>query len=215
MALAIEKAVDVALPSEVGAWVQSIAEQALSQRATLVGNIESSARLSVPGAVLALTDLSAPTASPSGTPPPVPTEPTMLTASAEGDAPRRRSRRSIITLAAGAVVGVAAALLLTRLGQVTPVSRSAVAAAIPPEPPPSATASTAPSSAPANARAEGAAPDATPAPSAAPVASSAPQRAARPTPQPPPPARRPPASSCDPPYRIDESGRRIFKEECL
>jgi serine/threonine-protein kinase len=216
MALAIEKAVDIALPSEVGAWVQSIAAQALSLRATLVGNIESSARLSVPNGIAAIADALAQTASPSGTPPPVPTDPsTMLTASAEGDAPPRRTRRPIVALAAGTVVGVVGAVLLMRLGQVAPVAKGAVAAAIPPQPPPAAVALPASASDPAGAPLEGTAPDASPATSAPPAASSAAPRAGRATPVAPPPAKRPAASSCDPPYRIDDSGRRIFKVECL
>jgi serine/threonine-protein kinase len=216
MALAIEKAVDVALPSEVGAWVQSIAAQALSARAALVGNIESSARLSVPAGMAAIADALVASASPSGTPPPVPTEPpTMLTASAEGDVPRRRSRRSIAALAMGTVVGVVGAVLLMRLGQVAPVARGAVAAAIPPQPPSAAVAPPASGSEPASAPPDGTGADATPTASAPPAASSAAPRAARPPQAAPPPAKRPAASSCDPPYRIDGSGRRIFKVECL
>jgi serine/threonine-protein kinase len=225
MALAIEQAIDVALPSEVGAWVQSIAEQALVARATLVGNVESSARIEPPLAVIA--GLRPPFRPPRRSAPdgiPAPTDPpTMLTASSEGEPPSRAARRPLIVAIAVGIAGVAAVLLFARLGSTPSHGTGAASAAMPP-PQPAASAAQA-SSSPA--------PDSPPhavpasvdsAPSAASSASPEPvvtrpaavQRPARAAPPAAPPAaKRAPAAACDPPYRIDASGRRIFKVECL
>jgi serine/threonine-protein kinase len=220
MALAIEQSIDVALPSEVGAWVQAIAEQALTLRAELVGNIESSARIEPPSeakVTVSVPEL-APAAAPG--PSPVPTEPpTMMTASKEGAAPARTSRKPIVAAALGLIV--VGAFALTRLAGTGGPTRVAVngGAATPPvssgapaySASPPATSNTALAEpAPVQTVTAATTKAEAPATTVRAVAPGAGQRTGTP-----PPARHAPASSCDPPYRIDPSGRRIFKVECL
>jgi serine/threonine-protein kinase len=218
MALAIEQTIDVALPSEVGAWVQTIAEQALTLRAELVGNVESSGRIDPPSA--AHLTVSAPqrlsTTSPNRLS--VPTEPpTMMTASSEGSVPARSSRKPIAVAALAVVVAVV--VLLARLAGSNAPAKVVVSATTAPPSPPTATAPPVPSLEAASAppvEPPSAAPAPLPSarsdvPSARPVA----PREAAPRAATPPPPKRPAVSNCDPPYRIDASGRRIFKVECL
>jgi serine/threonine-protein kinase len=221
MALAIEQAVDVALPSEVGAWVHSIAEQALSARATLVGNIESSARFSAPLTVFSASDAPPQAPGPAKEAAPRPTDPpTMLTASSEGAVPTRASRRSLLVVGGVALGGaVAVAVLFTRFGGPSRGTANVAAATQPA----AATSVSAPSAAPpveAPPQGEPAVnvaslPPAPATPEPAVRAPAAPRAPRSPPPAPPQPARRAQAAACDPPYRIDASGRRIFKVECL
>jgi serine/threonine-protein kinase len=223
MALAIEQSIDIALPSEVGAWVQDIAEQALTLRAELVGNIESSARIEPPSSGAHPT---VPAPQRGGTtsvrPSPVLTEPpTMMTASSEGATPARASRKPIAV--AALVVVVAVVVVVARLAVSNAPGKATMSGAtaslplpstVAAPPPPPATASAAPADPPPPA-----APPAASAPAASgkvdppPASRAAAAGSSRPTAA--PAAKHPAASNCDPPYRIDASGRKIFKVECL
>ncbi len=231
MALGIEQAIDVALPSVIGAWVQSIAEHALSIRATLVGNIESSARIDAPASaeLLVAPTASVPRAAGSGSASLPAEPPTMLTASSESEHSASASRRPMVL--GLMAIAVAAACVLFAFVR---VSGSHAAHAInSAQPHGSPSAANAPAKAPAE---EPEVATALPPEPAAAASASAPAPVARPELPPavhpavaashvvpkehvqasaPPPAKRGGTNDCDPPYRIDANGRRIFKVECL
>jgi serine/threonine-protein kinase len=219
LAAEIERAVPAVRPSEIGAWVQSLAAETLAARAAIIADMERTDRSGE--AELA------PTLPASGPTPPraghvsqderrhrvsfePPTSSSISQVSHAGmvaeSAPapvisRRRSRLGWLLLAA--FVGASAgSLLLTKRGAITtpppPVSAGVGEAGSPPAPSPASPA---------------AAESAAPAPLAGASASAAPSSRG------PIPGqhgtRSKHSAACNPPYTIDSSGREIFKLECL
>ena len=191
MALDLEEAVVVALPSEVGEWAQSIAGATLSARATRVAQIESNSGVEK--------ELQPHGANDSG-------EMRTLAAN-ESDAKPKRGRRGLtiaIALALASLVGLA---FLFRPPSGPPHAAASSATQTTPAPPrpsdqvPSAAPAAEPS--PSAAFEEPATPDVAPSASAASPPSAAPRVTKHPQPK------------CDPPYRIDASGHKIFKVECI
>jgi serine/threonine-protein kinase len=198
MAIELEEAVVVALPSEVGEWAQSIAGPMLSKRATRVAEIESSSGNEVQlrsdrppdsGELRTLMTVAAPD---------VPAKP----------ARKRLGLRVAIALCLASLLGLAFFLRPQTGAPPAAASATPPATAIPP-----------PSAAPAIDEA----PAIAPVPPATASAEPAPKSSAS-APVPAPPAPPPPAaaraakhsqSKCDPPYRIDASGHKLFKVECL
>jgi serine/threonine protein kinase len=239
MALALEQAIDLALPSEVGAWVQATAASILGARASLVSDIEShvgvdrqlrssappsapiesgaalSGALESSGALSGALESSAPGADAR----------TMMTSATPGEeGSPARSKRKGITVALALALCVALIALFARFvtpGRVGHVAASSasvggVAGELPDtsvraEPPAVAPPVVASAPAPVEQASARPAPAPVAAPSAAPSATSAgtsaaPRQA---------PAKRAAPAKCDPPYRVDPSGRKIFKLECL
>jgi len=216
MALALEAALHPALPSEVGAWVQAMAGSALTARAVRVAEIESSSGV----------ELQRRSEAPAG---PGAAEVSRVTAAAATGsvatvAPRRRG-----WLALGAVGVALVAAVLVAVSFAAGSRSRAPAAQAPSASPLPATSTVGPAS-PASAAPAAeigsasptpagsppaAVPVEPPASTAAPAASAAATgRAPRGAPRPAVPVTPRPAG-CDPPYRIDASGHKIFKTECL
>jgi serine/threonine protein kinase len=231
MALALEEAIDLALPSEVGAWVQETAGSPLGARATRVAEIESN-----PGVETELASDAPPS------PPRVaraPSEPgdakTLMTSATPGEeiTPARGKRGLTLSVAVGVASAVAAFALIGRFASPVPApiappqhalaspppAAAPTALALPPstgapaEPPPPAPPADSQVADSPNEPSNGA--SATPEPSSPPAshpATSTQAGSARAAPARRPP---PPPPRCDPPYRVDPSGRKIFKLECL
>ena len=217
MALALEGAIDLALPSEVGAWVQATAGSILGKRSSLVADIESHSGM----------DQQVPSDSPV---PPADAKTLMTSAGPDDASPASRSDRTaknnerrrkgfaaLLVLAALIAGGVLVARVIAPpRGLPRAASSNAVTAlppaAVSPPPPPmelpavTPTGSTSAAPAPVDPPAHAAAPSAV-APSSLAPSSVAPPRIA--------PSKRPAAVNCDPPYRVEASGRKIFKIECL
>jgi eukaryotic-like serine/threonine-protein kinase len=216
MALALEACAGIAMPSEVGPWVTSLAGDSLVNRARAVAEVESASDIVVRS---------------SDAPPKLTAadDSTHLGTSGvhlQADAPATGGevrRRAFVALG---ILGVFALLLLTwviasRTGSPAETP-AAVAAPGPPTvgAPPATTA--APPQAPASATASLS--TATPAPIAA--QSPAATATAAPRPSPPPgaaairpqsaaAARTPARANCVPPYTLDNSGFRVPKPECM
>jgi serine/threonine protein kinase len=213
MALAIEQAIDVALPSEVGAWLQSIAPETLAERAACVAEIESQAGVERhvaserPSGADPATDAAAaaPTSSDGRT------QYTSVSPSPPSMSPGAGSRWQIaVAVAIGLLV--AALFTLPRFGGSPAPPRTSSSAptdsSAPVAPPPSTSASVAQTPEP---RAPSTATPREVPP--APPPPSRPQPMSRPSST--TPRRAPATANCDPPYRVDASGRKIFKLECL
>ncbi len=208
-ALSLSRALQSACPAaprfEVREWIERLAHGVIDERASLVRGLEQGR---TPGASPSL---------PSAEPETVrsdrasnPDSQTGVTAAASRTL--RRPAPSVLAAIAILALGVTVGALFgggTRPAPTTPAARApeptAVTQAAAPEPRPLATPS--PSPAPAlvgrvPAPATGAKPT-----TQAPTRKPAPQAPAR------KPA--PAASACDPPYRIDAAGVRVYKEECL
>jgi serine/threonine-protein kinase len=195
MALDLEAAIDLALPSEVGAWVQANAGTMLDARASRVAQVESASGVEAPPR----SDRQAPETV---------SRTAMTAASTDSDLSARRPRGKLrltvgisITLAALAIF----LLALRRPAAATdaaPSSEPSTSAAASSDPPPPLPVSDPTTSAVAVATAPATATAAAPTATHATTTTSA--------------AKRPAASNkCNPPYRLDAAGRKIFKLECL
>ncbi len=193
MALDLEAAIDLALPSEVGAWVQANAGTMLDARASRVAEVENTSGIDV------YLRSDAPVSESVSR--------TVMTASAS-DARRPTPSRGKLRLTLGISITLAflAIFFIASRRPAAATDAPPTAAATPsdvpgastddlPAPPPpaqpiaAATASATPAAAPI------------PTPHAAATATSAAKHAA--------------PSKCNPPYRLDAAGRKIFKIECL
>jgi eukaryotic-like serine/threonine-protein kinase len=239
MALALERALPLATPSAIGAFVEAKAAATLADRDRRVAELESASSSmaregqSIPSLVAAAQKRTATSAPVTG-----PNDATMTATAAparseDGGAGGASSRRTLLGwVAAAGALSAAATIAVTQLSSPggaahasAPAAESAagtvVAAASEPVPFAATAAASVVTAAPAAAPSAG-----TPAaaPSAgAPVAALTPRRgqahasgAALPKPAPPAPA---PAASakpaCDAPYTVDSSGYKHYKPECL
>jgi eukaryotic-like serine/threonine-protein kinase len=214
MALELERSMDLALPSEVGAWVQATAWESLRERAALVAEIEIATGV--------------PLEARSSTPPPLEgTSARTLTAASLPQPPPPATRGRLGVMLAVATLPVAIVLLAHFVRPAAPHPSVSPASAAPsgvplPEMPAEAPPVTQ----------EHAVPPALPALSVdSPPSAPSPPPAPPPATTPDPPHARSPAvprvaptqtarhpataATCDPPYRVEESGRKIFKLECL
>jgi len=185
MARDIEACVPAVRPSEVGAWVQRIAGDALADRARVIAALE---------------------APPSSEEPTVTSTPAMA---ATGPEPARPRSRAAWVAAVLAALGIASTVTVLARSGAPSSTRAAVAAPVIPmapvllppvaAPTPAETAVAAPTASSAVPAAVVASASRT-SPSKAPVLRGS--RAHR-------------AGSCDPPYSVDSAGRQIFKPECV
>ena len=218
MALEIEQAMEVAMPSEVGAWVQSMAFEALSVRAALVGSIESRPRVEPPSSHsrLRASEERVPAVAVSENV--STTEPPTLLTSSKEDESRPRTYRVSISLGIAAVLAVVGVVFYARASVHPHAATMPAPPAVAVAPPPSSAPLPVPPLASEMVAAVATRVPVEPPPPAVPsVASNALVRTPRVhAPASPAPAKRAsPTASCDPPYRIDPSGRKIFKMECL
>lgn len=205
MALAIEQTIGLASPSEVGAWVESLASTELARRSARVAEIESSSATLSPVFL------------PDETPPPhsqvSSVSVSRLAISTSGEPPRTGSFAKKFA-AIGAVLGVCGLGLVAltyatakdSIGRTTPrsVERQALALSVIPPAVASGRAAAQPTK-PASTT------EATP---VTPRVVVSPQ----PQPQPPPTVVTPPKPrvSCDPPYTVDPAtGHKKYKAECF
>jgi serine/threonine-protein kinase len=198
MAEALESCCRPASRAEVSAWVQRLAGVELERRAAemlerheLVGRAPGAWKVSADTGTSPLPGARERTPSGFGAAALEPSRPTATS-------------RSAATLFAAAALVVAAAVFFASLRN-QPPAPAAVAASAPP--PPVSTAQPAPEPLVAIS----AAPSAEPASSANASASSATAASPRPPRQP----KRPAAPSCNPPYRTDAAGVKVYKLECL
>ena len=130
----------------------------------------------------------------------------------------RRSRLPFVIGGTITVAGVIAAILLTRSGEL-PSSAAAPAATAPAPPPVTAAPAPAPAPGPAPAPVEVAPPATEPTAVTPKLPSNKPSITKHPETKRPTvtkkPDVKPPATSCDPPYTLDATGKRIYKKECL
>ena len=221
MALALERLVPLAASSEVGAWVERVAEKELSERAAVIAEIEEGGGLvmSPSGKIKRPSGWprrSYPSMSSISSIREEPTTPELSAASTVDPGAAQRPVANgrtalVVALSLGIFAFVIAGVLVVRW---QPADASSVASA----PVVTASASALPEAASAS---PAVAPIAPIAP-AAPVVSveSLPEKpskkskaSARPAPPPTPaPEARP---NCSPPYSVDEAGRKHFKRECL
>ncbi|HEY8089930.1 MAG TPA: serine/threonine-protein kinase [Polyangiaceae bacterium] len=208
MALAIEEVVPAVRPSEVGAWVEGLAGEALATRAGIQAEIEGSApslgaiRVTMPEEL-------------------APDEREASAAVLSTRTPERTGtgKRGAVLLAVGAaILGIAAAAAVVA-GRTLPRGEpvpSTLAVAPPSAPAPPADSPTAPSS-PSPAPSATSATTVIAALGVSAAGSSSSPAAARPPPRtsPPPRGRSRARGSCNPPYSIDSEGREIFKPECM
>jgi serine/threonine-protein kinase len=203
MALDLEASLDLALPSEVGAWVQKTAGTALMDRATRVAEIERS------GIHVLNSGSSKPP------PHPNPEDSRTLTAASAADLPPSTSSSTrgklaftlLVSLVFAALVLIAGRTILSPSPTHVVVGAPATTAIEPIAPPPPSVPELAVDSLPSAAQVE-AAPSAAPAPTAAaPTAHTTSAQATR--------HATTAAAKCDPPYRVDAAGHKIFKIECL
>jgi serine/threonine protein kinase len=210
MALALEGAIDLALPSEVGSWVQTTAGSILGRRSSLVADIESNSGMDRP--------------LPSDSQPAPPADAKTLMTSAGPDdvslAPpsdrkdrdNERKRKGLVALLAFAALIAGGALVARVIASPRRLPAAASPSSVTALPPPALSPPPPPMELPTVAPAESAsaAPTAPPARAAAPPV--APSTVASPRVA---PSKRPATVNCDPPYRVEASGRKIFKIECL
>jgi serine/threonine-protein kinase len=213
MAVALERTLHPALPTDVGEWVERIAGESLSQRAERVAEIES-----VTGEQPALTQimsgLEASNQDASQGSGPLPSNPegissqvsSISVAASDSLAPsdaRPRKKRMVLFVTLGAAALLAAVLLgVTLGGGRAPASTGATATA-------TAAAATTPATTPI-----------TPSASAAPTAvattaktATVPTTKTTAVAKPPPPTGA--APNCNPPFRIGPNGEKIYKRECM
>ena len=226
MAMDLESAVGLASPTQVGAWVESLAQNALAQRAATVAEIESSSSRVVDVAHLTQSDAEAVI---SGAPPALGTS--MPPAYGVGNvraandsvrsmlqAPRwRRGRVPWALGGAGLLVACIAVLLgLHRsppVASMAALSPSAAPSAIASEAPPPSSVASLPEPPLAASSAE-AVPSAE-VPAHRPPEAAVPARPATPRPVV-VPARRPTvAVDCAPPYSLDAQGHKHWKDACF
>lgn len=210
LAQALEAAATPLRPSEVGAWVERVASDALVRRSRAIAKIERALPEEAPSQQLTGTK---------------PLTPTPLVAPAEqlgtgakvaweeGGSAKRGS--SVVWLAALALLGGlgAGGYWLVNRGAHEPLTPSAASA------PPSVAAPAPERIEPPRAAPQAAEPPKPPepaqvVPSSAPAPVTKPRRES-PRAKPAAPAPKAAAKNCDPPYSVDASGRRIFKLECM
>ena len=221
MALAVEKALPLAPPSQVGQWVERLVADTLAERREQIASIEREGEDAGSATSVRLVrepDPAAAMATAPGRPRPAePTEGSLLVTrqaravpreapatdtslvSSELEPPRKASRRAPALAALGVALALVAGLFVLRRGPI-----SATEAYTPP-----------PSSAAAHATASAPTPAPTPAP--APTLEPAPALAPTPTPTSTPTSARPRHASppsCTPPYTVDANGYRKYKREC-
>ncbi|APR88560.1 serine/threonine protein kinase [Minicystis rosea] len=201
MAEALEACGPVALPGEIGAWVQAVGGEALAERARRIAAAEKALAQRIRDSFETLDaleetiadvhDLELPTlpASPRSAPSPSAASPAL-----EASPPRRAGvvRRALVPAVAVIALGAALVLLLRSGRRDQAVAPAAEVAA-----PPSATLVAAPLPAPPTAVTEASAPRLPPSSSAR------------------PPRPRPAADACSPPFTIDAQGHKHFKRACL
>ena len=235
MAIALQKAVPLAAPSDIGEWVESLAHDTLMERSGRIAEIENSSssdvrvpmRMSEPPSPTLVARLSPPT------PPPRidATEPSSqlssITMSKSDSLPSeaRKKRRGVVAamLAFAVLASIALVIVLTRRG----ADRTTASGARGGEPPPKATATTTPPKTTGASEPGSASPSPSPSPSAgASIATASSTTAsiagALTTTKPPPPAtthapisKPKPKADCSTPYTVDEKGKKHFKPECL
>jgi serine/threonine-protein kinase len=244
MALELEACAGIATPSEVAAWVSSLAADLLGQRARAVAEVESASDIFATATGFAPAS-GVPPAAPATPPLVVDEEPTSVSDVSDVQAPRpdapgvgtRRSHLALAAAAGGAAAIVLGAigLLALRTGNPSPspvAPGTTTATATPPEPATTATAPVAePTSAPSASTSTSTA-TLLPSPTATPPASVAvtapprvpatktspttPKTAAPDRPASPGARAAPsPAPNCVPPYTVDARGFRVLKPECL
>jgi serine/threonine-protein kinase len=233
MALAIEAALPLAPPSQVGQWVVRLTADVLAERRQIIADIErelegadggTAIRLArvkdpavniptAPGGRPVLDEPSLSLTRPEGR---VPVQEAVFTdtslVSSEARPPRRSGRRASLLGLAFVAIAVVGAVTVLRLAPLTssstaiaPTSASNVASAT------TSTAVSPPTSTTASIPSAAAIPTDSPpvvTPTDLPEATAtAPSRAAE-------PRRRPPSASCNPPYTIDANGYKRYKREC-
>jgi eukaryotic-like serine/threonine-protein kinase len=235
MAIDMERCVGIATPSEVGEWVESLAQEELLARAIRIADIESAS--SSGGGVLPSTaELATTVEGPvlrAGREASEPSAPTPVPAELRSDVssiavspafllqPRRALSRA--TLAAGAAIAagvlVLATLLISGRGarSTSDVAASAGLPAPPATPPPPAPPPPPTPTVPAEAHSNDTVsvtslPIAPPAPPAPAPPSVVRRRVVAPAPAPTPSPAQP---DCDPPFTIDEAGHKHYKPACL
>jgi serine/threonine-protein kinase len=203
MALALEKCVGVASPSEVGEWVESTAGHALSQRTVTLNGIESSS-FKLPAAAPVPAEAPAPAHSEA----PASSGTANVSVRALPDPAPARSRAPYLVAPLLVVIATLVALLLRTRHE------GAAALATVSSAPPVTTASVAPASSPAASAPPAPATSPSMDPTAVrPVSAPAVTAGARPTR--PVAGPKPSNADCNPPYTTDSQGHRHYKMECL
>ena len=234
MAIALERCIGLASPSDVGEWVELAASDVLHRRAEKIAEIESTSSVSVIAHSRDLTSemndqrpnrggdmgkemptLDAPARSNPKGPDNSSSQLSSISLSRSGAMPpvdAMRTRLGIVVGVLAVVVAMlavfAGVLMLKSGGREAAADRAAAARA--PTPPPVLPLAAAPD--PADAVDASAAPP----PLAASVAATPAQRTiVRPRTTPPPAVAAAKAKNCDPPYTLDAAGRKHYKVECL
>jgi eukaryotic-like serine/threonine-protein kinase len=214
MALALQRAIPPALSSDVGEWVESIAENALSQRAARITQIESSdpdipAFKDLASELARSGEMSAAAEAPvSGSQSSQLSNISAIAKDGSASTSPERSRKRLF-------IGVGSAVALSAIGLVVILSAASG----------SRSAASAPSEAPASAAMEAPTPPATePHPTAAPAPLPPPTTTSdeKPVVTKAPAANKPfvpktyaPGDDCRVPYTVGPSGERIYKRKCL
>jgi eukaryotic-like serine/threonine-protein kinase len=233
MAIAVEKALPLAPPSQVGQWVERLVADTLAERRAQIASIERDGEDAGNATSIRLVrepDPAAGMATAPGRPRPTDvTEESLVVTRQAHAAPReapatdtslvsseleplqKPSRRAPALAAAGIVLALVAAVFVLRRGPIAlPEAYT---------PPATSTRATAPSAAtPSEPAANGPAAVTPAATAPAPVTPTAPPSATAiattTTTAPNPRPRHTPAAACNPPYTIDASGYRKYKREC-
>jgi serine/threonine protein kinase len=207
MALAIEQAAPLATPTEVGAWVDSLAGDVIRERAARLAEIESDAGVTPPDRVVprpATTDL-----------PTLPLGPANEEGSLAGVTPKPApaSRRRVLPLAIALGVGVAIGALALSLGNRAPRPEPApVTVSAPASPTVTATGSVAATTAIATATATATAP--APATASGKIQGTATVTGSGSGVKVKPKVTAKPVNTCDPPYER-KNGKLVPKPGCL
>ena len=231
-AIALEKCIGIASPTEVGEWVESMAHGALAKRAEKIAEIESSSANIHPQELTTAGVPPALASSPSGrsgphpaADPPVSQASQLSSISVAREATVSKPRRNLVIAIAGAAAlfGALLVMLILKLGHKTEESARpapptetthAIEEATAP-PPPTTTATQAVAATP---------PVTTTATATATVTATAPvhtsPRHTSTSVAPPPPTATATATAtssknCDPPYTLDAKGHKIWKRECM
>jgi eukaryotic-like serine/threonine-protein kinase len=208
MALDIERCTRIALASEVGAWVESLAHAELTKRAALLSEIENASPQDEGDAALSPSATETPLANVSNLSPSLHSEVAPVAVTGVVTQPARARRRRLA--AAAGVLGVALVIALSALlsgGPAAGGSSMPRLAAAPSFPRVTLKAVEQPSAAPEPAQAP-APPSATPSAKATPSvqAGQAPRGMA---------TKQPKKVNCNPPYTIDHKGHKRYKAACL
>ncbi len=222
LAVALERCVGVASPTEVGEWVEAVAHITLSQRAEKIAEIESSSTSNVYSADA----LHVPTQITE--PPPISQASQLSSISvSKSELPqqRRPQRTWLIAVAVGLLASIVTVVVVTSLRSdktAAPISSDSA------KPLPAETQSAPQPSAQPTLAQEATPPvtaTATPAVTATATATAAvTNRIRRPPPPPttvatppppPPPATTTATKNCDPPYTLDDKGHKLWKRECM